>query len=134
MNNGLSVAIVGATGAVGQEFLRLFELRNFPVSNLKLLASARSVGKTSSFNGKDYLIELAEPSAFEGVDVAFFSAGATRSKELVPAALKAGALVVDNSSAYRTAPEIPLVVPEVNADAIGPSDRLIAVPNCSAIT
>ena len=133
MNNGLSVAIVGATGAVGQEFLRLFELRNFPVSNLKLLASARSVGKTSSFNGKDYLIELAEPSAFEGVDVAFFSAGATRSKELVPAALKAGALVVDNSSAYRTAPEIPLVVPEVNADAIGPSDRLIAVPNCSAI-
>lgn len=133
MNKGLSVAIVGATGAVGQEFLRLFELRNFPVESLKLLASARSVGKTSLFNGKEYPIEVAEPSAFDGVDVAFFSAGATRSKELVPAALEAGALVVDNSSAYRTAPEIPLVVPEVNPESILPENRLIAVPNCSAI-
>ena len=133
MKKGLSVAIVGATGAVGQEFLRLFEIRNFPVSSLKLLASQRSVGKTSEFNGKQYPIELAEESAFEGVDVAFFSAGASRSRQLAPAALKAGALVVDNSSAFRTDPTIPLVVPEINADAVGSGDRLIAVPNCSAI-
>ncbi len=133
MKKGLSVAIVGATGAVGQEFLRLFEVRGFPVGSLKLLASERSVGKTSDFNGKSYPIELAEESAFEGVDVAFFSAGATRSRQLVPAALKAGALVVDNSSAYRTDPNIPLVVPEINADAVGPDNKLIAVPNCSAI-
>ena len=89
MKNGLSVAIVGATGAVGQEFLRLFELREFPVDTLKLLASERSVGKTSLFKGEPYTVELAEKSSFEGVDVAFFSAGATRSRELVPAALAA---------------------------------------------
>ena len=133
MNDGLTVAIIGATGAVGQEFLRLFDERNFPVSSLRLLASERSVGKTATFRGKEYLIEEATEDAFDGVDVAFFSAGASRSRKLVPAALKAGALVIDNSSAYRTDPNIPLVVPEVNADAIGPEDRLIAVPNCSAI-
>ena len=100
MNDGLTVAIIGATGAVGQEFLRLFDERNFPVSSLRLLASERSVGKTATFRGKEYLIEEATEDAFDGVDVAFFSAGASRSRKLVPAALKAGALVIDNSSAY----------------------------------
>jgi aspartate-semialdehyde dehydrogenase len=133
VNKGLSVAVVGATGAVGQEFLRLFEQRQFPVSDLKLLASERSIGKISQFRGQDYVIEEAKTTSFEGVDVAFFSAGASRSKQLAPAAVEAGALVIDNSSAFRTDPGTPLVVPEINADAIGPHDRLIAVPNCSAI-
>ena len=133
VNKGLSVAIVGATGAVGQEFLRLFEERGFPVDSLRLLASANSVGKETCFKGQKFLIEEATTSSFMGVDVAFFSAGASRSRLLVPAALESGALVIDNSSAFRTDPEIPLVVPEVNGDAVGPNDRLIAVPNCSAI-
>ena len=133
VNKGLSVAIVGATGAVGQEFLRLFEERGFPVESLRLLASAKSVGKETFYKGQKYAIEEATPDVFEGVDVAFFSAGASRSKLLAPAALAAGALVIDNSSAFRTDPTIPLVVPEVNPDAVGQNDRLIAVPNCSAI-
>jgi len=133
VNNGLSVAIVGATGAVGQEFLRLFEERGFPVRCLRLLASERSVGKTSTFRGKEFSIEEARPTSFEGIDVAFFSAGASRSKQLAPSAIEAGVLVIDNSSAFRTDPDVPLVVPEVNGSAIGAGDRLIAVPNCSAI-
>jgi aspartate-semialdehyde dehydrogenase len=133
VNKGLSVAVVGATGAVGQEFLRLFEQRHFPVRCLKLLASERSIGKLSRFRGEEVPIEEAKTDSFEGVDVAFFSAGASRSKQLAPAAIEAGALVIDNSSAFRTDPNVPLVVPEINADAIRPNDRLIAVPNCSAI-
>jgi aspartate-semialdehyde dehydrogenase len=133
VSKGLSVAIVGATGAVGQEFLRLFEKRQFPVGCLKLLASERSAGKVSKFRGEECVIEEAKTTSFSGVDVAFFSAGASRSRQLVPAALEAGALVVDNSSAFRTDPGVPLVVPEINADAIGPANYLIAVPNCSAI-
>jgi len=131
--NGLSVAVVGATGAVGTEFLRLFETREFPVRELRLLASERSVGKMADFKGQTYRIEEAKPEAFEGVDVAFFSAGASRSRALAPAAIEAGALVVDNSSAFRMDTDVPLVVPEVNADAITPATRLIAVPNCTAI-
>ena len=133
MNQGLSVAIVGATGAVGQEFLRLFEERNFPVTTLKLLASSRSVGKTALFKGVEHPIFEATGDSFSGVDIAFFSAGASRSKELVPAAVEAGAIVIDNSSAFRTDPSIPLVVPEVNPEAIRSDDRVISVPNCSAI-
>jgi aspartate-semialdehyde dehydrogenase len=133
VNTGLSVAVVGATGAVGQEFLRLFEQRNFPVRCLKLLASERSVGKICKFRGEEVCVEEATPGSFGGVDVAFFSAGASRSKLLAAPAMSAGALVIDNSSAFRTDPNIPLVVPEINADAIGPKDRLITVPNCSAI-
>lgn len=132
MANELNVAIVGATGAVGTEFLRLFEERDFPIKSLKLLASSRSVGKTVSFRDKDLLIEEARIDSFSGIDVAFFSAGATRSRELAPPALEAGALVVDNSSAFRMNPDVPLVVPEINGDSIG-NARLIAVPNCSAI-
>ncbi|CAN5605667.1 aspartate-semialdehyde dehydrogenase [soil metagenome] len=130
--SGLRVAVVGATGAVGGEFLRLFEERNFPVRELRLLASERSVGKHLMFKGEEVPITLAEPDAFAGVDVAFFSAGATRSKALAPAALDAGALVIDNSSAFRMDADVPLVVPEINADAML-GKRLVAVPNCTAI-
>ncbi len=133
MNSGLTVAIVGATGAVGGEFLRLFEERNFPVGELRLLASERSIGKHLSFRGADVSIALADSQAFAGVDVAFFSAGATRSRELIPAALEAGALVVDNSSAFRMDARVPLCVPEVNGESLERSQRLIAVPNCTAI-
>jgi aspartate-semialdehyde dehydrogenase len=127
------VAIVGATGAVGQEFLKLFEERSFPVGSLRLLASERSAGKTACFKGKEIPIEVATPEAMKGVDVAFFSAGATRSRALVPAALAAGAIVIDNSSAFRMDEGVPLVVPEVNADVIRSGDRLFPVPNCTAI-
>jgi len=130
---GFQVAIVGATGAVGTEFLRLFEERDFPVSGLRLLASERSVGKTAMYKGETIKVEEATPESFNGVDFAFFSAGASRSKSLVPAALEAGAYVIDNSSAFRMDPNVPLVVPEVNPDAISPSTRLVSVPNCTAI-
>ena len=129
----LKVAIVGATGAVGGEFLQLFSERNFPVSELRLLASKNSVGKTLSFGGNPVSVEEATTTSFEGIDVAFFSAGATRSRELIPAALAAGALVIDNSSAFRMDSEVPLLVPEVNPESFGPSNRLISVPNCTAI-
>jgi aspartate-semialdehyde dehydrogenase len=128
----LNVAIVGATGAVGTEFLRLFESRNFPVQDLRLLASARSVGKTMEFQGRDYSVQEANSDAFDGIDVAFFSAGATRSRALVPDALAAGSLVIDNSSAFRMDSAVPLIVPEVNPHHAGDA-RLIAVPNCTAI-
>jgi aspartate-semialdehyde dehydrogenase len=133
MQELLSVAVVGATGAVGQEFLRLFESRNLPIGELRLLASARSAGKTLPFKGRDIEIREATPEAFEGVDLAFFSAGGACSRELAPAAVQAGAVVIDNSSAFRMAPDVPLVVPEINFHAIQPSHRLIANPNCSAI-
>jgi len=129
----LKVAIVGATGAVGGEFLQLFSERNFPVSELRLLASKNSVGKTLNFGGNPVSVEEATTTSFEGIDVAFFSAGATRSRELIPAALAAGALVIDNSSAFRMDSEVPLLVPEVNPEAFGPSNKLISVPNCTAI-
>jgi aspartate-semialdehyde dehydrogenase len=132
VSQSYSVAIVGATGAVGGEFLRLFAERKFPIRDLKLLASERSVGKEMEFNGKTYQVQEAVESAFEGVEVAFFSAGASRSKALIPAALSAGALVVDNSSAFRMNPDVPLLVPEVNPDTLQ-DKRLISVPNCTAI-
>jgi len=130
---GLRVAILGATGAVGTEFLRLFETRHFPVAELRLLASERSAGKSLAFKGRNIPIEAVTPSSFEGIDVAFFSAGATRSREFAPHALRAGAYVIDNSSAFRMDDNVPLVVPEINLHAVGPADRLISVPNCSAI-
>lgn len=133
MNRDLTVAVVGATGAVGGEFLRLFESRRFPVGGLRLLASARSVGKTMRFSDGEHPVAEATPEAFAGVDVAFFSAGASRSKALVPAALAAGALVVDNSSAFRMQDDVPLVVPEINLDAVPKGGKMVAVPNCSAI-
>jgi aspartate-semialdehyde dehydrogenase len=133
MGRPLNVAVLGATGAVGQEFVRLFEERDWPIKSLKLLASERSVGKKQLFKGQELCVELAEPSAFEGVDVAFFSAGASRSREFAPHATAAGAVVIDNSSAFRMDPEVPLVVPEINFDAIKPGCKLVANPNCTAI-
>lgn len=133
MSTSYHVAIVGATGAVGGEFLRLFEQRNFPVGKLTLLASARSVGKTLTFKGGEVEIKEAKQDSFEGVDVAFFSAGASRSRELIPSALAAGALVVDNSSAFRMDENVPLIVPEVNPGAYHSGHRLFSVGNCTAI-
>ncbi|MGH7144037.1 MAG: aspartate-semialdehyde dehydrogenase [Candidatus Acidiferrales bacterium] len=127
------VAVVGATGAVGTEFLNVLADRNFPIRKLKLLASARSVGKHLTFKGEKIPVEELTADSFAGVEVALFSAGAQRSKEFAPAAVKAGAVVVDNSSAFRMDEGIPLVVPEVNADAIKTHRGIIANPNCSTI-
>jgi aspartate-semialdehyde dehydrogenase len=129
----VNVAIVGATGAVGQEFLIVLAERKFPIKNLKLLASARSVGKTVEFVGKTYTVEELTQDSFKDVQIAFFSAGGPISKEFAPAAVKAGAIVVDNTSAFRMKEGIPLVVPEVNPEQIHKHSGLIANPNCSTI-
>jgi aspartate-semialdehyde dehydrogenase len=129
----VNVAVVGATGAVGQEFLNVLAERNFPIKNLKLLASARSAGKTATFNGKDYLVEELTRDSFKDVQIALFSAGGSISKEFAPAAVAAGAVVVDNSSAFRMKEGVPLVVPEVNPEAIHKHNGVIANPNCSTI-
>jgi aspartate-semialdehyde dehydrogenase len=131
-NSAARVAIVGATGAVGVEILRVLERRNFPVAGLRLLASKRSVGKTLQFRGKPYKVEELSADAFKGIDIAFFSAGAARSREFVPAAKAAGAIAIDNSSAFRMDPNVPLVVPEVNARDLRRHNGLIANPNCTA--
>jgi len=127
------VAIVGATGAVGQEFLTVLAERNFPVKSLRLLASARSAGKAVGFGGQTYTVQELKHDSFKGVQIAFFSAGGSVSKEYAPAAVKAGAIVVDNTSAFRMKEGIPLVVPEVNAEQIQRHAGLIANPNCSTI-
>ena len=127
-----NVAILGATGAVGQEFLNLIEERNFPFADLKMLASKRSAGKKIQFMGKEYTVEEATVDSFKDVDIALF-AGGSASKEFAPAAVKAGAAVIDNSSTFRMDPEVPLVVPEVNPEAIAQHKGIIANPNCSTI-
>jgi len=132
MKQGYRVAVVGVTGAVGQEILRVMERRKFPVSELIPLASERSVGSEVEFWGKKIKVRKLEAEAFQGVQVAFFSAGATRSREFIPVARKAGAVVVDNSSAFRMDPKVPLVVPEVNGELLAQKPGLIANPNCSA--
>src|SRR5256885_2578779 len=129
----VNVAIVGATGAVGQEFLTVLAERKFPIKSLKLLASARSAGKTATFRGQTYTIEELTKDSFKGVQIAFFSAGGSVSKEFAPAAVAAGAVVVDNTSAFRMKEGIPLVVPEVNAQMIDKHVGIIANPNCSTI-
>ena len=129
-----TVAIVGATGAVGAEFIGCMEARNFPVGTLKALASARSAGKTVSFRGQPVVIEELTEASFEGVDIALFSAGGSISKKFAPIAVKAGAVVVDNSSAFRMHADVPLVIPEINANRIADHKGIIANPNCAAIT
>ena len=129
----VNVAIVGATGAVGQEFLAVLAQRDFPIRNIKFLASARSAGKTVEFKGRGYTIEELKHDSFGGVQIAFFSAGGTVSKEFAPSAVKAGAVVVDNTSAFRMKEGVPLVVPEVNPEQIHRHNGLIANPNCSTI-
>ncbi|MFH1216016.1 MAG: aspartate-semialdehyde dehydrogenase [Pseudomonadota bacterium] len=132
---GYNVAVAGATGAVGGAMLDVLERRNFPLKELRLLASERSVGKKLVFKGKEIPVQLLDKDAFKGIDVALFSAGGTRSLDFAPAAAAAGAIVVDNSSAFRMDPDIPLVVPEVNPDAIAQYTKrgIIANPNCSTI-
>jgi len=129
----VNVAIVGATGAVGQEFLTVLAERNFPIKTLKLLASARSAGKKVTFKGVEYTIEELTHDSFKDVQIALFSAGGSISKEFGPSAVKAGAVVVDNSSAFRMKDGVPLVVPEVNPQDIKKHNGLIANPNCSTI-
>lgn len=128
-----NVAVVGATGAVGHQLLALLEARNFPVGTLRPLASARSVGTTVTFKGEPVKVEEATPEAFEGMDLVFFAATGSLSKELAPAAAKAGAVVIDKSSTWRMDPAVPLVVPEVNPEDLREHKGIIASPNCTTI-
>jgi aspartate-semialdehyde dehydrogenase len=127
------VAIVGATGAVGLEFIACLEQRHFPVKELRLFASARSKGKKMSYKGKPLTVEELTESSFKGVDIALFSAGGGISRKFAPIAVQAGAIVVDNSSAFRMDPSVPLVIPEINPEAVKTHKGIIANPNCSTI-
>jgi aspartate-semialdehyde dehydrogenase len=129
--SSFTVGIVGATGAVGQELLRLMEERGFPVSTLRLFASARSVGKTLRYAGRTVTVEEARQGVFGGIDVAFFAAGGAVTRALAPDAVKAGCLVIDKSSALRLDPDVPLVIPEINPEALRTHKGIIANPNCS---
>jgi aspartate-semialdehyde dehydrogenase len=131
MAQAYNVAVIGATGAVGVEMIETLEKRNFPVKNLRLFASERSVGKKLKFKGTDISVELLKPGIFDGIDFALFSAGASRSKEFAHGAVKQGAVVIDNSSAFRMEPDVPLVVPEVNPEDAKKHKGIIANPNCS---
>jgi len=134
MKEQMHIAIAGATGAVGNEILACLDERNFPVGKLTLLASARSAGKKMMFRGEEIVIEELTHDSFEGVDVALFSAGGGLSLEFGPSATKAGAVVVDNSSVFRMDPDVPLVVPEINPEAVkGAKKGIIANPNCTTI-
>lgn len=128
-----NVAVVGATGAVGQKIIQLLEAKELPINELKLLSSKRSAGKKVTFKNKEITIEEATPASFSGVDIALFSAGGSVSKQLAPEAVKHGAVVVDNTSAYRMDEDVPLVVPEVNQEDIRSHKGIIANPNCSTI-
>jgi aspartate-semialdehyde dehydrogenase len=133
MGSGYAVAIVGVTGAAGQTTLRILEERKFPVGELRCFASERSVGKTVTFKGEPLVIRRIEPAAFKGVDIAFCAAGATPSKDLAPMIVKAGAVVIDKSSAFRMDPAVPLVVPEINAHAAKKHGGILACPNCTTV-
>jgi aspartate-semialdehyde dehydrogenase len=130
---GYHVAVVGATGAVGQQMLQTLEKRNFPISKLTLLSSERSAGTKITFRNEEHIVQVATPDSFEGVQIALFSAGGNISKLFAPEAVKRGAIVVDNTSAYRMDENVPLVVPEVNEDALKNHNGIIANPNCSTI-
>ena len=135
MKSEYHVAVAGATGAVGNEMLRILEEQEFPVASLKLLASSRSAGKTLDFRGESLHVEELRDDSFEGVDIALFSAGAAASRQFAPAAAESGCVVIDNSSGWRMDPEVPLVVPEVNPHAVADyrNKGIIANPNCSTI-
>ncbi len=130
---GYNVAVVGATGAVGQKMREILEERDFPVKKIRLLASERSTGKTLPFKNEIVKVETLKESSFKGIDIALFSAGGARSKEFAPHAAKSGAVVIDNSSAWRMDKNVPLVVPEVNPEDIKWHNGIIANPNCSTI-
>lgn len=133
MSRKYNVAILGATGAVGTELLALLEQRNFPLDQLKILASERSAGKSISFAGENLIIEAVTESSFDNVDIVLASAGGSISKQWLPIAVKAGAVSIDNSSAFRMHPDVPLVVPEVNPEAAALHEGIIANPNCTTI-
>ena len=133
MSRKYNVAILGATGAVGTEILTLLEERNFPLGNLKVLASERSAGKSIRFAGKDLTIETVSESSFDDIDIVLASAGGSISKQWLPIATKAGAVSIDNSSAFRMHPDVPLIVPEVNPEAVSTHKGIIANPNCTTI-
>jgi aspartate-semialdehyde dehydrogenase len=127
------VAIVGATGAVGVEMIGCLERRAFPLAGLKVYASARSAGKQLKFRGEPLTVRELDESSFDGVDIALFSAGSATSRKFAPVAVRAGATVIDNSSAFRMDPEVPLVIPEINREALRSHHGIIANPNCTAI-
>ena len=129
----LNVAVVGATGAVGGEMIKILEERKFPVGKIRLLASERSLGETLEFRGRATNVEVLTTDSFNGIDIALFSAGAARSREFAYSAVKAGAIVIDNSSAFRMEDDVPLVVPEVNPHVTQNHSGIIANPNCSTI-
>lgn len=133
MGRGLHVAVVGATGAVGQQMLKTLADRDFEMDTLTLLSSKRSAGTKVTFRGQEYIVQEATPESFEGVNIALFSAGGNVSKALAPEAVKRGAIVVDNTSAFRMDENIPLVVPEVNEKDLHDHQGIIANPNCSTI-
>jgi aspartate-semialdehyde dehydrogenase len=131
--NGYRVAIVGATGMVGQEFIKVLEQRNFPIESIEMLASDRSAGKKLFFSHQEFKVKETTPESFKGIDIALFSAGAEISRYFSPIAAQSGAVVVDNSSAFRTDSRVPLVVPEINPEDIKKHNGIIANPNCSTI-
>src|SRR5437016_11674491 len=133
MAAGLTIAVVGVTGAVGQTTLKILDERKFPVKELRAFASERSVGKSVPFKGVSIRVQKVGPKAFKGVDVAFFSAGSVQSRAYAAHAVKAGAVVVDKSSAFRIDATVPLVVPEVNAHALRGHQGIVACPNCTTI-
>ncbi len=133
MTRKIRVAILGATGAVGAELLQLLQSRNFPVADLKLLASPRSAGRTLSFQGEELPVEAVSEKSFENIDIVLASAGGSTSKAWAPKAVASGAVVIDNSSAFRMNPNVPLVVPEVNPEAAAMHQGIIANPNCTTI-
>ncbi len=126
-----TIGILGATGAVGQELIRLLHERDFPIRELRLLASARSAGKTQHFGNRSWTIEEATPESFDGMDIAIFSAGGKQSLKFAKEAAARGCIVVDNSSAFRMDPEVPLIIPEINPDAVEDHNGVLANPNCS---
>ncbi|MHB8780803.1 MAG: aspartate-semialdehyde dehydrogenase [Candidatus Geothermincolia bacterium] len=133
MSNGYRIAVAGATGAVGTTMLRILEERGVPVAELRPLASERSRGKKVLFRGEEVPVQVMTEESFEGIEYALFSAGSARSREFAPAAVRSGAVVIDNSSAFRMRPEVPLVVPEVNPHALSSHEGIISNPNCSTI-
>src|SRR5258708_83806 len=133
MANGQRIAVIGATGAVGQTTLKILEQRKFPIRELRAYASARSAGKTVTFAGESVKVEKLDANSFKGIDIALFSAGSEQSREFAPIAVKAGAVVIDKSSAFRMDPDVPLVIPEINGAAAHRHKGIIAVPNCTTI-
>ena len=131
MPKSYHIAIVGATGAVGIELLRVMERRDFPVADLRLLASPRSAGKKLGFRGREFPVEALRENSFAGIDLAFFSAGSGTAKQFVPLAQKAGAIVIDNSSAFRMEKDVPLIIPEINSEDVREHRGIIANPNCT---